>query len=467
MTSSVQALNIQVSEADLGLQEKTYTNHLAIVNDIQGVVASENICNAQGQLLVSKGTNIDAKTSERILKFKLLKPIEDSISIENQITGAGLYQRLEAHFSSDDSLQELWQRGGHQLELDEFCARACQYNLIAQKLTVLALRYPAIFEQALFCAWFCAQLLKAKKASQENVYHGFLAGICHDMGMLHIDSAVINSDAKLSDAQWRQVYAHPIIGYRILSALKSFPNDVSTAVLEHHENLDGSGYPRQKVASQLGELGKLLNLSDSINAIYRKHLKPRSRSLQDIVPIIQMNLDSRFDRTANKAIVMLRQLRSSPSSHELHQDMLEFVTRLDDFKENIEAFVETTQQYNQVIGYGHQDKKLMALQNTLIHISMSLVQSGVIEEESLKWLSHVKSEALAHAFSEVEQSFLMIREVFFHIERFKSHLQWYIDSISCDKTKTILAEMRDHLMLLPSLDLNKYSCWQGYDKAAS
>ncbi|HEY7773215.1 MAG TPA: HD domain-containing phosphohydrolase, partial [Marinagarivorans sp.] len=350
MTSSVRGLKVPIGEADLGLQDTFYTSHLAIVNDIQGVVASENICNAQGQLLVSKGASIDAKTTERILKFKLLKPIEDSISIEDQITGAGLYQRLENHFSRDTSLQELWQRGEHQFEIDEFCARACQYNLIAQKLTVLALRYPTILEQALFCAWFCAQLQWAKKTSEEQAYQGFLAGLCHDIGMLHIDSAVINSDAELTEAQWRQVYAHPIIGFRILSALKDFPKDVSAAVLEHHENLDGSGYPRHKVASELGELGKLLNLSDSINAIYRKHLKPRSRSLQDIVPIIQMNLDSRFDRTANKAIVMLRQLQCSAASENLNQDMQDFVSKLDNFKENIEAFIETTQHYNQAIG---------------------------------------------------------------------------------------------------------------------
>ncbi|HEY7774163.1 MAG TPA: hypothetical protein VIC26_13345, partial [Marinagarivorans sp.] len=114
-----------------------------------------------------------------------------------------------------------------------------------------------------------------------------------------------------------------------------------------------------------------------------------------------------------------------------------------------------------------QDQKLVALQNTLIHISMALVQSGVIDEVSVKWLNHVKKEALVHAFSEIEQSFLMIREVSFHIERFKSHLQWYIDGVRCDKTKQILAEMRDHLMLIPSLDLSRYSCWQGCDKAAS
>ena len=466
MTGSSRASQAKKDESDVALQG-VYTQHLAIINDVQGVVASENICNAQGQLLVAKGASIDTKTTERILKFKLLKPIEESISIEDQLTGGGLYQRIEAHFAGDTSLRELWQLSDFRAELDEYCSRACEYNLIAQKLTVLALRYPAVFEQAMFCAWFCAQILQSKQASGDEIYEGFLAGLCHDIGMLHIDSAVINSNAKLTDAQWRQIYAHPIIGYRILTALKGFPTKVAAAVLEHHENLDGSGYPRHKVAAQLGKLGKILNLSDSINAIYRKYLKPRDRSMQDIVPIIQMSLDTRYDRTANKAIVMLRQLQGSLGGENLNQDMHEFVTKLEEFKHNIEAFLETTQHYNDAIGRDHDDLKLIALQNTLIHIATSLVQSGVIDDVSLKWLTHVKNESLAHAFFEIEQSFLMIREVFFHIESFKNHLQWYIDGITCERTKGLLVEMREMLMLLPSLDLNRYSCWGSHDKKVS
>lgn len=467
MATPAGAPPLGATSAELENSEEVYTQHLAVVNDIQGVVASENICNAQGQLLVSKGTNIDAKTSERILKFKLLKPIEDSISIENQLTGSSLSQAMSELFQSDASLRQLWQQSAHQLAMDEFCSRVCDYNLIAQKLTVLQLRYPAIFEQALFCAWFCSHLRFAKNRTPAEAYEAFLAGICHDVGMLHISPDVINSDRQLTDAEWRQVHSHPVIGYRILTSIQGFSKSVSAAVLEHHENLDGTGYPRHRVASQLGELGKLLNLSDSINAIYRKHLKPRSRSLLDIVPIIQMNLDSRFDRTANKAIVMLRQLQGSPSTQELHQDMQAFIAKLEDFKRYIETFVDTTQRYNKAIGYNHQDSRLTALQNTLIHISMALVQSGVIDEVSLKWLNHVKQEALSHAFGEVEQSFLMIREVFFHIERFKSHLQWYIDGVKSDKVKAQLTEMRDHLMLIPSLDLNAYTGWGGYGKEAS
>ena len=452
-----------LSSASSALEpSEVYTQHLAIVNDVQGVVASENICNEQGQLLVSKGSRIDSNTTERILRFKLLKPIEDSISIENQITGESLFEDLGKHFSGDASLHQLWLKSQHPLKIEQFCGRVGEYNLIMQKLTVLRLRYPLVYEQALFCAWLCSHLLLEKKQPIEQAYEGFLAGICHDIGMLHISPEVINSSRQLSDSEWRQVHSHPIIGQRILSSIKNFPKLVADAVLEHHENLDGTGYPRHRVASQLGELGKLLNLSDSINAIYRKHLKPRSRSLLDIVPIIQMNLDSRFDRTANKAIVMLRQLQGSTTSEELHDDMKSFVHHLDDFKHYIDNFINTAQHYSKAIGYNHRDPHLLALQNNLIHISMTLIQSGVIEEASLKWLDHVQKQAVKQAFGEVEQSFLMIREVFFHIERFNLHLPWYIDCVKCEKARTVLIEMREQIMRIRSkVDLGSFTRWPG------
>ncbi|MDP2613937.1 hypothetical protein Q8W27_16850, partial [Oceanobacter sp. 2_MG-2023] len=68
-----------------------YKEHIASVSEDHGVVATENICNQHGQTIVASGAQIDSTSSERILKFKLLKPIESSIAIESELSVDDLY----------------------------------------------------------------------------------------------------------------------------------------------------------------------------------------------------------------------------------------------------------------------------------------------------------------------------------------------------------------------------------------
>jgi HD-GYP domain-containing protein (c-di-GMP phosphodiesterase class II) len=79
--------------------------------------------------------------------------------------------------------------------------------------------------------------------------------ILHDMGKLFIDPAILNKPGKLTDDEFKQIKAHPVVGYDLIKALATGLGVLAPHVaFQHHERQDGTGYPRGlKGTNTLGE----------------------------------------------------------------------------------------------------------------------------------------------------------------------------------------------------------------------
>lgn len=416
-----------------------YADHLAKVNEVHDVIATDDICNAQGQILVKKGSSIDATTAARIARFKLQKPLEHSVVIENELNEDMLVQCFDVFLNSDQCTEYLYQKFNQPDLLRNYCKLFTSYPLLRQKVTVLSLIMPAIFEQAMFCAWFgvtLSQALGERMGSPENI---FIAAMCHDVGMVHINTELLNKQGALTLEEWRQIQAHPVIGYNIVKDTKGIGASVARAVLEHHENLDGTGYPRGSIGSKLGHEGQLLNLLDSMNAIYNKNFKPFKRSLGGLIPVIQMNQQSRFGVAAKQLILLLRELPEQ-STHgippELAGDVIAAVKARNAY---IIRGIEICGDIANEVGFRHDDPKLASIQNAIIHITISIAQSGIVNDAYMRWLDQVVSEKLDHALAEVEEAYLMMQEIIYHIDRLKRQIQLYLEKQSASAIAKCLA----------------------------
>ena len=100
-----------------------------------------------------------------------------------------------------------------------------------------------------------------------------MAGLLHKIGMMKIPRQIYMSDRPLSPNERKTIYAHPIIGYRILKAA-SFPTTVALAILEHAEHVDGTGYPRKLLGDKISLFGKIVAVASAYNgAISRRPYK--------------------------------------------------------------------------------------------------------------------------------------------------------------------------------------------------
>ncbi len=288
-----------------------YAEHLANMQEKPKIVATADIMSDNGVLLAKSGTEINKKICENLLKFKLLKPIEDSISIENQLNAKSIYDHITQCIARDSFLSEMHTAIGDKKTLQRCCLKLEKFPILQQKLTVLHLEIPDVFQQAIFAAFLGYLCGRLDKLEHSQIEEYFLAGITHDIGFLHINYKILQKQEELTADEWRTIQSHPIIGYQILRNINTFSKTVSRAVLEHHENLDGSGYPKGKTAHDLQPLGQLLSLLDNVIAIYNKKFKTKERSPQCIIPVLQINMHSYLP---NIASVIIRALKQAPKS---------------------------------------------------------------------------------------------------------------------------------------------------------
>ncbi len=94
-----------------------------------------------------------------------------------------------------------------------------------------------------------------------------LGGLLHDMGKLAVPSAVLAKPGPLDDAELAEIRKHPEAGERLLRELGGFPPAVRRLVLDHHERLDGSGYPRGLSGDELDVGTRVLAVCDVYDAL--------------------------------------------------------------------------------------------------------------------------------------------------------------------------------------------------------
>jgi putative nucleotidyltransferase with HDIG domain len=105
-----------------------------------------------------------------------------------------------------------------------------------------------------------------------------LSALLHDVGKTKIDISLLNAPRKLTLEEFIEVQQHSIQGYRILDHCKFDNKEIKNVALDHHEKLDGSGYPNGKRV--ISETAQLIGFIDCYEALtnddrpYRKALDP-------------------------------------------------------------------------------------------------------------------------------------------------------------------------------------------------
>jgi putative nucleotidyltransferase with HDIG domain len=94
----------------------------------------------------------------------------------------------------------------------------------------------------------------------------YIAGLLHDVGKVAVPSEILTKPGKINEYEFSIIKNHCLVGYDILRVV-DFPWPVSVAVLQHHERLDGSGYPQGLFDKDITLEAKILGVSDVVEAM--------------------------------------------------------------------------------------------------------------------------------------------------------------------------------------------------------
>ena len=119
-----------------------------------------------------------------------------------------------------------------------------------------------------------------------------LAGLVHDIGELKIPTTVTRKKTPMTKAEINYLKLHPQYGFEQLTQLKAFSKEVREATLQHHEYMDGSGYPNQLRGNQISSLARLIAVVD----FYEEKLHPRNGVVHDTPNKVISDLFKKHDK---------------------------------------------------------------------------------------------------------------------------------------------------------------------------
>ncbi|MBF0529900.1 MAG: response regulator [Deltaproteobacteria bacterium] len=106
--------------------------------------------------------------------------------------------------------------------------------------------------------------------SEEYLKIAGMGALFHDIGLTKIDQSVLDKQAPLTNSEWTDIKEHPNYGVAILKSSMLFPQQTLIFVAEHHENSDGSGYPKGLRANQISTLSRLVGIADKFDSMTKK-----------------------------------------------------------------------------------------------------------------------------------------------------------------------------------------------------
>jgi HD-GYP domain-containing protein (c-di-GMP phosphodiesterase class II) len=129
-----------------------------------------------------------------------------------------------------------------------------------------------------------------------------IAAVVHEIGMIKIPPQVYMSKHPLMQQEKKAIFTHPLLGSDFLKS-SGFSVRVCTAVLEHHERENGSGYPQRKTGDRIGLYAKIIAIACSYDALTadrpHKEFKDGFMSMLDLLK----NENKRYDERVIRALV--------------------------------------------------------------------------------------------------------------------------------------------------------------------
>lgn len=121
-----------------------------------------------------------------------------------------------------------------------------------------------------------------------------IGALLHDVGKIHIPAEILNRPGRISDPEMAMIRGHAAVGHAIVSPIV-FPWPVAVMVIQHHERLDGSGYPHGLSGGAILPEARILAVADVLEAMTAHRPYRPSRGLETALEELRRGRETVFD----------------------------------------------------------------------------------------------------------------------------------------------------------------------------
>lgn len=251
-----------------------------------GMVAARNVHSAEGRLLVTKDTVLSDAMVANIQKTSLgsiyvRNPLFQDIEAEEVVTEDNRRKAVMALKSAVNAYQKTKVLDIQPLKK---VLRELVVEIIRNRDSMIHQLDMRTYQDYIYAHSVNTCVLSVLIAVNLDYPEGKLTDLAlgtmlHDVGMMMLPDALLMKMGNLTPEESKQVQQHPEDGFNILRTVREIPITVAHIAYQHHERVDGKGYPRNLTADKILEFAKVAAVADTFDALvsdrpYRKGMVP-------------------------------------------------------------------------------------------------------------------------------------------------------------------------------------------------
>lgn len=255
------------------------------------MVTAQSIYNKKGASYLTRGTKLSRQYISRLRKIGIskviitsldpnlaLEPPEDIIKEETRVTA--IHQVFDTYFrlQQDDNLDIPPLLSTSESIIEDLIRNPD--NLV--QITDIRLYDDYTFSHSVNVAALSAMLGLLCHYSKQDLMTLTAGALLHDIGKLDVSRQILNKTTALSDDELKLIRHHPEWGYQRLCNIQNHALNIkaiANVAYQHHEHIDGHGYPNHLVGDQISEFARIVAIADVYDALttqrpYKKAYSP-------------------------------------------------------------------------------------------------------------------------------------------------------------------------------------------------
>jgi putative nucleotidyltransferase with HDIG domain len=146
---------------------------------------------------------------------------------------------------------------------------------------------------------------RLKLASDQDLVDLGIAGLLHDIGKTRVSPTIINKPGPLDKEEWDEMRQHSTWGYELLKDNRDVSQRAKLAVLHHHEENSGGGYPTGLTDNQISVFAKIVTIADIFNALTTDRTYSKAKTPFEAFKLIQTAMMHKVDKQLFAELVMV------------------------------------------------------------------------------------------------------------------------------------------------------------------
>ncbi|TXH90256.1 MAG: HD domain-containing protein [Rhodoferax sp.] len=295
-----------------------FVNALVQASETYSIVASQDIVDVRGLKLWAKGMPVSATLQQRLLERKLRTPLESCLIAEDGVTPFYLHQLLGEFLEQDNSLAQALKP--HALLLEKLFKQIPLHPVAQLLLTTALATRPGSVEHAVQ-AMALAGGMAQSQSTPVDVRLAMMGGLLHDIGEAYVQPQYLLGEKPLDLLGHKHMMIHPRMGQLLLEGTTDYPVIVCRAIGEHHERLNGSGYPARLAGDAISPLGLLLAVVETTLGLAQVSPAPLTsasfalRVVPDEYPERYSSIAFNMARNANEALPAATEVPTDALQH--------------------------------------------------------------------------------------------------------------------------------------------------------